>query len=151
MGQSLAKLYIHLTFGTKNRAPSIIPALKPKLEVFIDGILDKLESPSIHTHVDPDHMHVLFSLSKDQALTNVVEAIKEQSTQWMKEQGIDAFAWQTGYAAFTVSSSNVDYLKKYILNQQEHHQKISFREEVEEFIKQYQIMDYNTDHFWSEN
>ncbi|GET25785.1 transposase [Prolixibacter sp. NT017] len=149
MGQSLAKLYIHLTFGTKNRAPSIIPALKPKLEVFIDGILEKLESPSIHTHVDPDHMHILFSLSKDQALATVVKAIKEQSTQWMKEQGIDAFAWQTGYAAFTVSSSNVDYLKKYILNQQEHHQKISFREEVEEFIKQYQILEYDGEYFWN--
>ena len=151
MGQSIAKLYIHLTFGTKDGIPFISPTLKPRMEVFIDGILEKLESPSIHTHVDPDHLHVLFSLSKDQALSTVVEAIKEQSTQWMKGQGVGAFAWQTGYAAFTVSSSNVDYLKKYILNQQEHHRTTSFREEVEEFIKQYQVLDYNTDHFWSEN
>ena len=151
MGQSLAKLYIHLTFGTKNRIPFIITALKPKLEVFIDGILEKLESPSIHTYADPDHLHILFSLSKDQALSTVVEAVKEQSTQWMKEKGIGAFAWQTGYAAFTVSSSNVDYLKRYILNQQEHHRTMSFREEVEKFIKQYQVLEYNTEHFWSEN
>jgi REP element-mobilizing transposase RayT len=149
MGQSLGKLFIHLTFGTKKGAPFITPALQPKLELFIDGILEKLESPSIHTHADSDHLHILFSLSMDQALETVVKAVKKQSTQWMSEQGLDAFAWQTGYAAFTVSSSNVDYLRRYILNQQEHHQKISFQEEMEEFMRHYQVAEYDGKYFWN--
>ena len=149
MGQALAKLYIHLTFGTKNNEPFITPELKPKLEVFIDTILENMASPSIHMHADTNHLHILFSMSMDYALDTIVENVKEQSTQWMKEQGIGSFAWQSGYAAFTVSSSNVDYLKKYILNQTEHHRKVSFQEEMEDFMKTYQVAEYDDKYFWN--
>ena len=150
MSQSISRVYIHLTFGTKNRFPFIKPSIGEKLHPYISGITKNMESPALVINSVPDHIHILFRQSKNQALSKIVEEIKKSSSRWIKslEGGPKKFAWQDGYGAFSVSGSAVEIVKSYIENQQEHHQKKTFREEVEEFLKQYDVEEYNPDYFW---
>jgi len=121
-----------------------------QLHFYIAGTLKTYESPAILINSVPDHIHILFRLSKNYSLARVVEEIKKQSSKWMKEikEGHNKFAWQTGYGAFSVSGSKVSAVIKYIENQKEHHLHKSYIEEVEDFIKQYDIIEYNADFFW---
>ena len=67
----------------------------------------------------------------------------------MKSQGIDGFTWQIGYGAFSVSSSKIEVVSRYIVNQKEHHKIRSFKKEIEEFMAEYEITEYDPTHFWS--
>ena len=150
MGQSLAQIYIHLIFGTKGRKDYINPAIEDKLHAYMAGILKNLNSPAIKINSVPDHIHILFRLSKNHALSKVLEEIKKITSKWMKDQGIIDFTWQIGYGAFSVSSSKLDVVKRYIENQKEHHQKTSFKDEFEKFITEYDLLDYSPKYFWDE-
>ena len=150
MGQSLSQLYVHLTFGTQNRYPFIHQDDEERLHTYLAGILKNLESPALIINSVPDHVHILLRLSKNYALANVVEQVKKQSSKWLKEfgKGYKKFSWQTGYGAFSVSGSKVEVVRNYILNQKEHHRKISYFEEVEMFFKEYGCLEYNPEYFW---
>lgn len=150
MGQSLSQMYIHLTFGTKNRYPFIQAKWESKLHSYIAGILKNYESPALEINSVPDHIHILFRLSKNYALAKVIENVKKESSKWIKANTLnDKFAWQVGYGAFSVSSSRLPAVQTYIHKQKEHHQKVSFEEEVENFFKNYNISDYDKRYFWS--
>ncbi len=151
MGQSLSQLYVHLTFGTKNRYPFINDEIRDRLHAYIAGILKNYESPAILINSVPDHIHILFRLSKNYALAKLVEETKKQSSKWIKEEssGCEKFSWQTGYGAFSVSSSKLDVVKKYIAYQKEHHQSKSYQQEVEEFFEKYDVIGYESTYFWS--
>jgi len=149
MGQSLSQLYVHLTFGTKGRYPFIHEQIEPQLHSYIGGILKNKESSALKINSVPDHIHILFRLSKNHALAKVVEDVKKQSSKWMKEKGVKGFTWQIGYGAFSVSSSKVEVVKNYIVNQKKHHKNKTYKEEVEEFMKEYDIIEYDSGYFWS--
>jgi REP element-mobilizing transposase RayT len=151
MGQSLAQLYVHLTFGTKFRYPYIHKEAEKMLHSYIAGTLKKYESPALNINSVPDHIHILFRLSKNYALARVVEEIKKQSSKWMKEieHGHPKFSWQTGYGAFSVSSYGLSIVMNYIDGQKEHHKRLSYKEEIEEFIMKYEIIDYDAEYFWT--
>ena len=148
MGQSLAQIYVHAIFGTKNREPFITSRIETDLHSYISGILKNLESPVIEINTMPDHIHILFRLSKNMALSKVFEEVKKTSSLWVKPKGIPNFSWQIGYGAFSVSSSKLDVVRKYIRNQKEHHKTISFQEEIESFIKEYNLDTYDVEFFW---
>ena len=150
MSQSLSKLYVHLTFGTKKRRPLIMSEWESDLHAYIAGILQQYESPALIINSVPDHIHIFFRLSKNYALAKVVEEVKKGSSKWVKgiENGNKKFYWQGGYGAFSVSGYAVDIVKAYIENQKEHHRKRSYFEEVEEFIKDYDIIEYDPEYFW---
>ena len=149
MGQSLSQLYIHLIFGTKNRQPIIKEELETKLHAYIAGILKNMNSPALSINSVPDHIHILFRLSKNYALAKIVEEIKKNSSKWVKTNfdKLQNFKWQIGYGAFSVSSSKIDIVKNYISNQKEHHKKVSFKEELENFLNEYNIVEYNEKYF----
>ena len=149
MGQSLSQLYVHLTFGTKGRKPYITVELEKELHAYIIGILRNMESPSLQINSVPDHIHILFRLSKNYALAKVVEEVKKSSSRWMKEKGIKEFTWQIGYGAFSVSSSVVNRVERYIQRQKEHHQKASYKEEICDFMNKYDVIEYDGNYFWS--
>lgn len=148
MGQSLAQNYIHLIFGTKGRIPLIPGEKEDDLHAYIAGILKNYDSPALKINSMPDHIHILFRLSKNYPLTKVVEEVKKTSSKWMKLQGAPTFTWQIGYGAFSVSSSKVATVENYIHNQKEHHKHKTFQEEVEEFILKYRLTEYDRDFFW---
>jgi putative transposase len=85
-----------------------------------------------------NHVHILFHLSPKLALAKAVQLLKGNSSKWIGEQGIE-FAWQEGYGAFSVSSSNVDQVAGYIRNQEAHHRKFSFEEEFRALLKKHGV------------
>lgn len=149
MSQSLSKLYIHLTFSTKGRQPMIHKTIRADLHSYMAGTFKRQQSPALIINSVPDHIHALFRLSKNVALAGIVEHLKKSSSKWMKENtGNHSFFWQTGYGAFSVSSSKIDTVTRYIVLQKEHHQHLSYREEIERFMKEYDVVDYNPHYFW---
>ena len=150
MGQSLSQMYIHLVFGTKRRSPFIHVECEDQLHAYMAGILKNMESPAIIINSVPDHIHILFRLSKNHALAKVVEQVKKESSKLMKTivHGDKNFTWQIGYGAFSVSSSALETVKKYIKRQKQHHQEQSFQEEIEEFVEHYDIIEYDPKYFW---
>ena len=149
MGQSLSQLYVHLTFGTYNRYPFIHPDWEAQYHAYASGILKNYESPALIINSVPNHTHILFRLSKNHALAKVVEMVKKESSKWIKiNTPASKFAWQAGYGAFSVSSSKLKVVENYILNQKEHHKKLNYKEEVEKFMKEYDIIEYDETYFW---
>lgn len=141
MSQSLSKLYTHLVFSTKCREAWLRAEWREECHAWIAGALEGMECPSIRTGGVADHVHCLFVLSKNLALKDVVGRLKSSSSGWIKERfGIAGFAWQGGYAAFSVSASQVDRVAEYIAGQEEHHRKATFQEELRGFFKKYRVV-----------
>jgi len=141
MPQSLSMNLVHLIYSTKDRTPCLTPAIRPKLHAYQAGILKDWDSPAIVIGGAADHVHALFTLSKNHALCKVVEEVKKGSSKWIKTQGASftKFAWQNGYGAFSVSQSQVEHVRRYIENQEEHHRKVSFEEEYRTFLRRHRI------------
>jgi REP element-mobilizing transposase RayT len=108
MPQSLVKNLVHLIFSTKNRAPLLSAAIRPEVNSYLASILRDWHSPALLVNSVEDHVHILFSLSKNHALCKVVEEVKKGSSKWIKTKGeaFVQFYWQNGYGAFSVSQSN---------------------------------------------
>jgi REP-associated tyrosine transposase len=141
MPQSLARLHVHLIFGTKNRAPVLHNAVRELLHRYMAGILQNFGCPPVLINSATDHVHILFDLGRTVAVSAAVEEVKKASSKWIKTQGAEfaAFAWQAGYGAFAVSESNVAAVRKYIEGQQEHHRKQSFQDEYRAFLERHRI------------
>lgn len=141
MAQSLARNLIHLIFSTKNRKPLILKPTRPDLHKYMAGILAEWDSPAIIIESVADHAHLLFCLSKNHALSKIVEHVKKGSSKWIKAQGVrySSFQWQSGYGAFSVSQSNVPRVSAYIAGQEEHHRTRNFQDELRAFLRRHQI------------
>lgn len=149
MPQSLARLITHLTFSTKLRRPLITPEVRAELKAYLRGILENLESSAIEINFVADHAHVLFCLSRKCSLAETIGQLKKGSSKWIKAKS-SAFAdfyWQAGYGAFSVSQSNVPAVRQYIVNQEEHHRKMTFQEELRALLKKHQI-EYDERYVW---
>jgi REP element-mobilizing transposase RayT len=139
-----------LTFGTKYREPLINQADEEQLHSYMAGILKNLESPALIINSVPDHVHILFRLSKNYPLAKVVEEVKKQSSKWIKGIGKNylTFSWQTGYGAFSVSSRVVEIVRKYIRNQKRHHRTKSYVEELERLFREYGVIEFDPEFYW---
>jgi putative transposase len=149
MPQSLAKNLIHLIYSTKNRTPCLSPEIRGDLFAYKAGILEKWSSHAIAIGGVTDHVHILFVLSKNHALSKVVEHVKKGSSKWLKSKGsaFRTFHWQAGYGAFSVSQSNVEQVCRYIERQEAHHRRQSFKEEFRAFLKRHRI-EYDERYLW---
>src|SRR5262245_7626126 len=124
MPQSLAQVYLHIVFSTKNREPFLKDAsLRAETHAYLGGICRNLESASLIVGGVEDHVHILCRLSRHHAIALLVRELKRDSSKWLKGKGsaLRSFYWQVGYGAFSISPSHVDPLVKYIANQEEHH------------------------------
>ena len=93
-----------------------------------------------------DHVHLLFSLPATMGLAETMRIIKAKSSRWIRR--IDrSFAWQSGYAGFSVSQSSIPQVTKYIANQQEHHKKVRFEDEFISLLKKHE-MEYDERYVW---
>ena len=139
MAQSLAKLIVHVTFSTKDRRPLISPDIREELNAYISGILKKVGSPSIQVNCVADHAHILFALHRTRSAAEVVEEVKKASSKWLKTHGpaMRNFHWQKGYGAFSVSPSGEASVRAYILNQEEHHRRLTFQDEFRAFLRRH--------------
>ena len=132
MSQSLVKNLVHLVYSTKNRSPWIPLETRDELYAYQAGIFNQWDSAAMAIGGTEDHVHALFSLSKHHALIKIVEEVKKGSSKWMKADGTrnNDFHWQSGYAAFSVSQSNAVEVNRYIANQEEHHRRMTFEDEL---------------------
>lgn len=151
MAQSLSKLYIHLIFHVKTTSVTIRDEDKNDLYAYIGAIIKDNESIPIIINGTNNHVHILCVMSKNISLAKLTEEIKRHSSRWIKTKDsyYRTFSWQGGYAGYSVSQSLHDKTKKYILNQLEHHKKISFEDEIKLFLKEYGI-DYNEKYFFAD-
>ena len=149
MGQSLAKLVVHLIFSTKDRLPVLTPAIREELNAYMVGVLRELESPALLVNSVADHVHILVMLSKNVALAKAVEEVKKSSSKWVKTQGAEFgdFHWQNGYGGFSVSQSSLDAVKRYIADQEEHHRRRTFQEEFLAFLQRHRV-EYDKRYVW---
>ena len=151
MAQSLSKLYVHIVFHIKNTSVFIKEKNYDSLYAYMGSIIKDNDSIPILINGTNDHVHILCVMSKNIALAKLVEEIKRHSSRWIKTQDIiyKKFAWQGGYAGFSVSPSVYEKTKMYIKNQKNHHCKITFQKESELFLKEYRV-DYNETYLWKD-
>ena len=137
MSQSFTNLLYHIIFSTKDRRPLITLDYEPRLYEYIGGVLRSTGGISLGINGTDDHVHVLAKLRPDRALSDVLRELKANATGWMHNvfPRLADFYWQRGYAAFTVSQSNLRSVQRYLARQKEHHAKISFRDEFIKFLK----------------
>ena len=130
---------IHYVWSTARREPYIQAPWRPRLHGYMRGIAENLKAKVFVLGVVADHIHLYCSLPPTIAIADLASTIKSNSSRWMRETFDPHFGWQDGYAAFTMSKSADDDVIQYILNQEEHHQKRSFQEELLAFLEKYEV------------
>ena len=150
MSQSLSKVYVHITFSTKNRYPFIDKDIEQELWAYLGGICKALECNPIRVGGYSDHVHICCLLSKKITQMKLLEEIKKESSKWIKTKGsqYESFYWQDGYGIFSVNPSEIETVVKYIENQYEHHTKQTFQEELLGFLKKYNA-EYDERYLWN--
>jgi REP element-mobilizing transposase RayT len=151
MGQSLSKLYVHIIFHTKNSVGIIRKNERNNLCAYMGSIIKDNGSIPIIINGVENHIHILCVMSKNITLAKLVEEIKRHSSRWIKtiDNHYKEFKWQGGYAGFSVSPSMVGKTKTYIQNQEEHHKKRTYKEEVLLFLEEYEI-EYDETYLWND-
>jgi REP-associated tyrosine transposase len=150
MPQSLAQIYVHIVFSTKNRQPFLLDkTLRANCHAYLAGTCKARGSPSLIVGGVEDHVHILCTLSREESIAVLVRELKRESSKAMKEKTPDlrAFYWQSGYGAFSVSPSHVAVLKNYIANQEEHHRNETFQDEYRRLLRKYAVP-YDERYVW---
>ena len=149
MPQSLANIYIHLIFSTKNRHPFLTDSIRPNLHAYLATVGKTIDCPIILVNSVEDHVHILHRLSRTTTIAKAVEEFKKSTSKWLKSQSpeLAKFSWQSGYGAFSLSESQLDSVTTYIQNQREHHRVKSFKEEFREFLSKNNIT-FDEEHVW---
>jgi REP element-mobilizing transposase RayT len=136
VGSTYLSLHYHLVFGTKYREPAIAAEWRSRLHEYLGGTISGLGGFPQGVGGVADHVHLLVGLKATHCLADVLRELKKASSAWVHKQiGLASFAWQEGYAAFTVSATARESVQKYIANQEEHHRARSFREELIEMLE----------------
>jgi REP element-mobilizing transposase RayT len=137
------KILIHAVWATKDRKPLMN---KENKDALCQHIREYAKSKSIYLlNVNGwlDHLHCLISMSSDQNIATVMGLIKGESSFWAHKNlnFTEKFGWQDDYFAVSIGESRLQILNNYIDNQEEHHEKKTFQQEYEEFIKKYDFKD----------
>jgi REP element-mobilizing transposase RayT len=141
MANTYTQFYAHLIFSPKNKDALIRRTWKDELEKYITGIVQNNGHKMLAIGSMPDHIHIFIGYNLNQLIPDLVETIKTSSNAWIKKNQLSKskFEWQRGYGAFSHSRSQLDSVVKYILNQEDHHRKKSFRDEYLEILKKNEI------------
>lgn len=140
MPQSLVAMYAHIVFSTKHRAPQITPAIQPRLYGYIGGIIRGDAGCLLTIGGMPDHVHLLISMGRTITLADLIRDVKSNSSRWVHETFADtAFAWQSGYGAFSVSVSQLPTAQRYVDTQAAHHAEKTYQDEFRELLRLHHI------------
>jgi REP element-mobilizing transposase RayT len=130
MSSTHLSLHYHLVFGTKDHEPLITSTWCDRLHAYLGGLIRTLDGVPEAVGGASDHVHLLVGLRATHTLADVLRETKSVSSAWVVEDvGVRSFAWQEGYGAFTVSPSQLENVRAYIQQQEEHHRTRTFREE----------------------
>ncbi|MBF2709465.1 IS200/IS605 family transposase [Flavobacterium soyangense] len=141
MANTYSQIYIQIVFAVKGRENLITKENREELHKFIAGIIKNREQKLLSIFAMPDHVHILVGLKPNISISDLIRDIKAGSSKFINDsKWIDGkFNWQEGYGAFSYSKSNMDNVIKYILNQEEHHKKETFKDEYLQFLEKFGI------------
>jgi putative transposase len=140
MPGTFSQIYIQIVFAVKYREALIISEWEERLYQYISGTITKKDQKLIAINGMPDHIHIFIGMKPTCCLSDLVRDIKRSSTDFVKENNFaNNFRWQEGYGAFSYSHSHIGNVYKYILNQKEHHKKVTFKEEYIDFLKKFNV------------
>ena len=141
MAGTYTQIRIHLIFSPKGRKSLILKKHKTEVEKYITGVIQNQGHKLLAINCMPDHIHIFIGQSPKQSISLLVEKVKKSSRTYIKEQSWMTFDfnWQRGYGAFSHSKSQTDAVVKYILNQEEHHKKKTFRDEYLDVLRNFEI------------
>ena len=141
MAGTFSQIYIQVVFAVKGRESLIQKEWEERLYQYITGIIRAKEQKLIAINGMPDHIHIFIGMKPSCCLSDLVREVKKSSNDFINENKLSKFkfSWQEGYGAFSYSHSQIDAVAKYILNQKEHHRKITFKEEYVDFLKKFEI------------
>lgn len=134
MPSTFTSLHYHIVFSTKNRAPMITKEERDRLHAYIGGVTKGIGGVPCAVGGVEDHVHLLIGLKPSTSVSDFVRDLKKRSTAWAKEHVNPDFAWQEGYAAFTIGIRGLDNVRGYISTQEEHHKSVSFLDELRAFL-----------------
>jgi len=149
MANTYTQAYFHLVFSPKNRDALIGKTWAAELEKYITGIIQNNNHKLLAIGSMPDHIHIFIGYNLTHLIPDLVENIKTSSNAWIKHNNLSRykFEWQKGYGAFTHSQSQIDAVVSYVMNQDKHHQKKSFREEYLEILHKNDVK-FNDDYLF---
>ena|SRR5690606_11810152 len=141
MANTYTQLYTQFVFSVKGRDNLIKEAFRDELAKVMCGIIKMHKCKTYAIYCNPDHTHILVGMHPTMSPAKLMEPVKSGSTNWLnrKQYLPQKFSWQDGSGAFTYSKSQIDQVVKYILNQPEHHKKVTFRQEYLKLLRKFEI------------
>ena len=141
MANTYTQMYVQIVFAVKGRYKQIASQNRDELEKYICGIIANKKSKPLAIYCNPEHIHILIGLHPDTSVSDLTRDIKANSSKFINQKTwiLGQFHWQNGFGAFTYSRSQIDNVAKYIINQQTHHQKQSFKKEYLRILKKLNI------------
>lgn len=141
MAGTYTQLYVQIVFAVKGRENLISQSWREELFKYIAGIISGKDQKCIIVNGAADHVHCFIGLKPTMTVSDLVRDIKNNSSRYINERKFvtGKFQWQEGYGAFSYAHSQLDQVYNYILNQEEHHRKKTFREEYQEMLSKFQI------------
>lgn len=134
-------MYVQVVFAVLGRGNVIKEVNRIEIEKYVCGIVSNKRCKPLAIYINPDHTHLLFGLHPAISVSDLIRDVKANSSKFINERRLVAemFRWQDGFASFTYSKSQIDKVVKYILNQHEHHERETFKDEYLKFLKRNEI------------
>lgn len=139
MARTFTKLIYHIVFSTKERVPLITDEIRDRRYEYLGGVIRGEKGSLMEIGGVADHVHLLARFGAASAVSDMVQRIKGNCSHWLNQEPGSWFAWQNGYGAFTVSESQVATVRKYIQRQEEHHKRLSFKDELISLLRKHRI------------
>lgn len=141
MAGTFSQIYIQVVFAVRGRENLLSPAWRYDIFEYMAGILRAKQQKPIIVNGMADHIHLFVGMKPNVCLADLVRDVKNNSSKRINERKLvrGKFEWQEGYGAFSYSQSHVKRVYDYILNQEKHHQKLTFRQEYEAMLKKFNV------------
>ncbi|MCF8303174.1 MAG: transposase [Bacteroidales bacterium] len=138
--KTFTQLHVQAVFAVKGRLAFLDRSFRPEVFKFMMGTLDSMGHKALAVNGWHDHVHVFYGMKPSVDISETIKEVKRSATNFIKQKRfIRQFSWQDGYGAFSYSKSHVDRVMKYIINQEVHHKKRSFREEYIDFLEKFKV------------
>jgi len=141
MANTYSQIYIQFVFAVQGRRSLIPPVHREELHKYITGIVNRLDQKMLAIFAMPDHLHLFTGMKCSISNSDFIREIKAGSSKFINESNWlnQKFNWQSGFGAFSYSRSHIDNVVKYILNQEAHHTKTSFKDEYISLLKKFEV------------
>jgi putative transposase len=141
MANTFSQIYLQFVFAVKHRQSLIAREYKEELHKYVTGLVQNRKAKMLAVHCMPDHIHLFVGFKPVILISDFVKEIKVESNEFINNKNWikGKFSWQEGYGVFSYSHSHIDAVVKYVLNQEKHHQKKTFKQEYHQLLEKFEI------------